>query len=176
LLKSFDDHLLGQFRDWGPALFMCHGVLQRIFEWRIHDPQRMKRLGAELELNSMAVCGDPSARFPINQDLAEFKREIKPELKVLFSKFRTEFSSKNRAVALIAEWIDTAVKKQSDVFPGLHRALPQLKSFLLVAQEHFVLGIVTGRTRAPSFIDTWVASATGYSVERARQEMSRSRR
>jgi hypothetical protein len=175
LLKSFDDFLLTQFRHWGPALFMSHGVLQRIFEWRRHDPHRMELLGAELKLNSRVVCGEAGARFPISQDLGAFKREAVKELRILFSRIRTDFSSKNRTPALIADWVEHAAKHQPGVFPSLHRSLPQLKSFLLVGPEHLVLGIVTGRTRAPSFVDTWIASATGYSVQRARQAMSRSR-
>jgi len=174
LLKSFDDFLLAQFRRWGPALFMSHGVLQRVFEWRRHDPHRMRLLAAELELNSRAVCGEASTRFPISPDLGAFKREAVKELRLLFSQIRTEFSSKNRTPKLIADSIERMVKQQPRVFPSLWRGLPQLKSFLLIAQEDLVLGIVTGRTRAPSFVDTWVASATGYSVQRARQEMSRS--
>lgn len=175
LLKSFDDFLLAQFRHWGPALFMSQGVLQRVFAWRKTDPHRMKRLAAELELNSRAGCGEAGVRFPISQDLGAFKREAVRELRLLFSKIRTEFASKNRMPKLIeiADRVERVVKQQPLVLPILRRTLPQLKSFLLVAQEDLVLGIVTGRTHAPSFVDAWVASATGYSVQRARQAMSR---
>jgi hypothetical protein len=176
LLKSFDDFLLAQFRHYGPALFMSHGVLQRIFEWRRDDPHWMKLLAFALELNSRVVCEEHGARFPISQDHGIFKREIKEELSLLFSKIRTEFSSKNRSRTLIADWVERLVEQQPNIFPGLHRARPQLKEFLLVAPEHLVLGIVSGRTRAPSFVDTWVSFTTGYSVEHARQEMSRSHR
>jgi hypothetical protein len=175
LLKSFDDFLLAQFSHWGPALFMSHGVLQRVFEWRRRDPHPMKLLTAELELNSRVFCGEASARFPITEDLGAFKRAAVKELKIVFSKSRTEFSSRNRTPALIADSVGHMVKQQPRVFPTLYRSLPQLKSFLLVAEEHLVLGIVAGRTRAASFVDTWVASATGYSVQRARQAMSRPR-
>jgi hypothetical protein len=175
LLKSFDDFLLAQFRHFGPALFMSQGVLQRIFAWRKADPHWMKLLAAELELNSRAVCGDDGMHLPISQDLGTFKREAVKELRVLFSQIRTEFSPKKRAQALIADRIERAVKHQTQIFPILHRSLPQLRSFLQVAPEDLVLGIANGRTQAPSFIDAWVASATGYSVQRARQAMSKSR-
>lgn len=176
LMKSFDDFLLAQFRYYGPALFFSHGVLQRLFEWRGDGSHWMKLLGAMLEVNSRVARGEAGARFPITQDHSVFKREAVKELRVLFSKIRTEFASKNRMPTLIAiaDWVEHTVKHQPRVFPSLRRGLPQLKSFLLVAQEDLVLGIVTGRTHAPSFVDTWVASATGYSVQRARQAMSRS--
>lgn len=177
LLKSFDDFLLAQFRHYGPALFMSYGTLQRIFEWRRHEPHRMGLLARELELNSRVVREDPEARFPITSEFGRFKRESKEELTLLFSKIRTEFSFKNRRDrASIVGCIEDVVKQQPGTFPGLRRALAQLKEFLLAAPEHLVLGIVNGRTRAPSFVDTWIASATGYSVQRARQEMSRSHR
>jgi hypothetical protein len=76
LLKSFDDFLLTQFRHWGPALFMSHGVLQRIFEWRRLDPHRMRLLVAELELNSRAVRGEEGVHFPLSRDLGAFKRGV----------------------------------------------------------------------------------------------------
>lgn len=176
LLKSFDDFLLAQFHSWGPALFMSHGVLQRIFAWRRQGPHWMKLLAAELELNSRVVCGEAGARFPIGKELGAFKQEAVRELRILFPKVRTEFFSKNRTAKKIADWVERVVKEQPPVFPCLNRSLPQLKRFLLIAQqENLVLGIVTRRTHAPSFVDTWVASATGYSVPRARQEMSKSR-
>jgi hypothetical protein len=175
LMKSFDDFLLAQFRYYGPTLFFSHGVLQRLFEWRGDDSHWMKLLGAMLELNSRVVRGEAGARFPITQDHSVFKREAVEELRVLFSKIRTEFSSMNRTPALIADCFERMVKQQPRVFPCVNRSLPQLESFLLVAQEDLVLGIVSGRTHAPSFVDAWVASATGYSVQRARQAMSRSR-
>jgi len=176
LLKSFDDLLLAQFRHYGPALFMSHGVLQRIFEWRRHEPHRMILLARELELNSRVVREDPGARFPVTPELGTFKHKSKEELTLLFSKTRTEFSSKSRRDRIsIVGCIEALIKEQPGTFPGLHRILPQLKEFLLVAPEHLVLGIVNSRTRAPSFIDTWVSFATGYSVQRARQAMSRSR-
>jgi hypothetical protein len=175
LMKSFDDFLLAQFRYYGPALFFSHGVLQRLFEWRGDDSHWMKLLGAMLELNSRVARGEAGARFPITQDHSVFKREAVKELRVLFSKIRTEFSSKNRTPALIADCVARMVKQQPHVFPCVNRSLPQLQSFLLVAQEDLVLGIVSSRTHAPSFVDTWVAYATGYSEQRARQAMSRSR-
>lgn len=176
LLKSFDDFLLAQFRYFGPALFMSYGVLRRIFEWRRDTPHRMRLLAAELELNSRAVCDEGNVHFPISQELGASKPETVKELRILFSRIRTEFSSKNRTTASIAGCAECVVKQQPRVFPSLRRALPQLKSFLLVAQEDLVLGIVTRRTHAASFFDAWVASATGYSVEHARQAMSSSRR
>ncbi len=177
LMKSFDDFLLTQFRYYGPALFWSHGVLQRLSEWRVDKSHWMKLLGTQLELNSRVVRGDAGARFPITQDHRVFKREAVKELRVLFLKIRTDLSSKNRtSAALIANRVKSLVKQCPHVFPSLHRALPQLTSFLLVAaSEDLVLGIVSGRTHAPSFVDKLVASATLYSEQRARQEMSTSR-
>jgi hypothetical protein len=176
LMKSFDDFLLAQFRHYGPALFWSHGVLQRLSEWRGNNSHWMNLLGAQLELNSRVVCGEAGARFPIGKELGALKPEVVRELRILFPKVRTEFFSKNRTAKKIASWVERVVKEQPLVFPCLNRSLPQLKMFLLTAQqEGLVLGIVTRRTHAPSFVNSWVASATGYSVQRARQEMSRSR-
>jgi len=177
LLKYFDTFLTDQFRYWGPALLMSQGVLQRLFQWRIHDPNRMRLLAAELELNAKVFRGDAGVHLPLSEDLGAFKRQAKKELQVLFSRIRTKFSSRHRmpTPAEIAEFVQSTVRQQSAVFPNLHLRLSQLKPFLLNAPEPLVLGIVLGRTRAASFIDSWVAAATGYSVERARQEMSRSR-
>jgi hypothetical protein len=141
LLKSFDDFLLAQFHSWGPALFMSHGVLQRIFAWRRQDPNWMQLLAAELELNSRVVCREADARFPIGKELGAFKQEAVRELRILFPKIRTEFFSKSRTAKKIADWVERVVKEQPPVFPSLNRSLPQLKRFLLIAQqEHLFWG------------------------------------
>lgn len=176
LRKAFDAFLLEQFRYFGPALLLSYDALKIIFGWRERDPHKMKLLFGELELNSRKARGEAGARFPIGMEAAALKSQAINELRVLFPKARAEFSTKNRTVREIADWVEREIKGHPIVFRCLGRNLPQLKSFLLNAQqENLALGIVSGRTRAPSFIDAWVAEAYGYSIERARQEMSKSR-
>ena len=180
LLHSFDVFLLDQFVCFGPALLMSYDVLRRVFAWRVLDPQLHSRLGAALKLNARIARGEPDARFPITKELGAFKPQAKKELRTLFKKVRDEFARRNPrdcTPKAIVDWIESAIKSQPrKVFVYLGGSLPQLKEFLLAEdQEGTVLGIVTGRTRPAAFVDTWLARATGYSVERARQEASKSR-
>lgn len=174
VMHMFDDFLLTQIGEQGPKLLMCVGTQQRLFEWRKHSPELLKRLGGELEHESLVFLGKEQARLP--GDIDEFADKVIPELDLLLRLQRDHFGPSTGAECReIAAWMKQKIQSRPLDFRELCGNIAQLCGWvetLPARNQDAARRVRRGTMRPSAFFYLWYAESSKRSLKDIKNKIS----
>jgi hypothetical protein len=176
LAEKLDEFILYQARTLGWRIILSELVHWRMAVWVREEsgPKKFERLGRAMARSARVLQGQgrPLVTAP---GWYGFKKNLVPELKLLFQQIADFVHSRRRlvTVAQLLARIDGQIRQQAQVFPYLLRQLDFLREYLSNADDSPIDPLRKGeKVSASQFFDLWMAWRTRHQPEKFRQKIS----
>ena len=175
IVHALDKIILDMAATLRGRLFFSDSVLGRIWAWcevEPDGPARLEQLMKQLARGVQTRLG--TARMPITPEHRKFKELIQPEIKLLRNFLRSKQAQQNRAMneKTLLYLANTELERLDCPYPGLQNNRNSFAN-LVHSQTKILVRLVNGDISPATFTDGWVARETHWSIEGARQAMSK---